>query len=269
LINNSLDGRHACYLGYDVRATTLVLVNDAGGAPYAGSVRPGHPGAIIENKQCAVSLVSIDADGTTLTMVLNISFKPGFSGDLIQYVAARDAFTSSGWAGLGVWSAPSSLPPLSIAVGDMTPARSVAAAGTAQSFTFTLSDSKGASDIGILNVLVNDFLDGRQACYLAYVAASNTLLLVDDAGDSGGPFAGGILLNGSQQAASVSNSHCTIFASGSSVTTAGGLLTLTLNIAFQSPFVGNRVLWVSGRDIAGGNNTDWHAMGTVSVGSLP
>ncbi|SPF52251.1 exported hypothetical protein [Candidatus Sulfopaludibacter sp. SbA4] len=32
------------------------------------------------------------------------------------------------------------------------------------------------------------------ACYLAYAAASNSLLLVDDAGDAAGPFAGGMVL---------------------------------------------------------------------------
>jgi len=42
----------------------------------------------------------------------------------------------------------------------------------------------------VVNVLINNFLDGRQACYLAYVVSPGFLLLVDDAGDAGGPFAG-------------------------------------------------------------------------------
>jgi hypothetical protein len=253
LINNALDGRKACYLAYIHNSGTLVLVDDAGGAggPFAGSVTFGHPGTVIENGQCAVSFVSASSTASTLTIGLNISFKPGFGGNLIQFAAARDTLMTSDWQALGVWNAPSASGSSSIAVANMTPARTVTAAGAEQSFTFTFSDSKGAADIGVLNVLINDFLDGRHACYLAYVAPAKTLLLVDDAGDAGGPFAG------------VSNSQCSI--RGSSVTTVGNLLMLTVNIAFQTPPTGNRVVWVAGRDIAGGNNTGWQAMGTVSV----
>lgn len=45
----------------------------------------------------------------------------------------------------------------------------------------------------------------------------------------------------------------------------GNDLTLTLNVTFQSGLAGNRILYAAGRDIAGGSNTDWQAMGTWSV----
>ena len=35
---------------------------------------------------------------------------------------------------------------------------------------------------------------------------------------------------------------------GSSAAGIGGTLTLTLNITFQSPFAGNRVVWAAGRE---------------------
>jgi len=34
---------------------------------------------------------------------------------------------------------------------------------------------------------------------------------------------------------------------------------------FKSPFAGNPIVWVAGRDAAGGNNTDWQAAGTTTV----
>jgi len=117
--------------------------------------------------------------------------------------------------------------------------------------------------LGIVNLLVNNFLDGRHACYVAYVAASNSLLLVNDAGDAGGPFAGSIVLNGT--AASVENSQCMISGAGSSATQATNTLTLTLSITAKSGLIGNRILYVAGRDGAGANNTDWQAIGTWGV----
>lgn len=50
-------------------------------------------------------------------------------------------------------------------------------------FSFTLTDTKGWQDFGVVNVLVNDALDGRHACYLAYSRPLNTVYLVNDAGD--------------------------------------------------------------------------------------
>ena len=136
-----------------------------------------------------------------------------------------------------------------------------------QPVTFTVADAKGAADIGIVNLLVNNFIDGRQACYLAYVAATNSLLLVDDAGDAGGPFAGALQLNGS--GGTIQNSQCSVSGQGSSVVTNGNQMTLTLAITFLSPLAGNRVMWVAGRDQAGGNNTGWQAIGTalISIGN--
>jgi hypothetical protein len=45
----------------------------------------------------------------------------------------------------------------------------------------------------------------------------------------------------------------------------GNLLTLTPNVAFKASFTGNRILSAAGRDAAGGNNTDWQALGTFTV----
>jgi len=59
------------------------------------------------------------------------------------------------------------------------------------------------------------------------------------------------------------NSQCAVNAVGSSALLSGD--TLTLNVTFKALFTGNRILYVGGRDIAAGNNTDWQAMGTWAV----
>ena len=255
LINNLLDGRHACYLAYVISPAALFLVDDAGdaGGPFAGS----------QNSQCAVNLVSAVGNGAVLTLTLNVMFKSSFGGNKIVYMAAGDsAQHNSGWETLGVWQAPFT-PSGTIAVSSANPANGAGASGTPQKFAFTLTDSKGAGDLGIVNVLINNAIDGRQACYLAYVEASNVLYLVDDAGDAGGPFAGGAVLNGA--GGPIQNGQCVVSAVVSSAMSMGNALTLTLDIVFKAAFIGNRVVYVAGRDNAAINNTDWQAVGIWTV----
>jgi uncharacterized repeat protein (TIGR01451 family) len=263
LINSALDGRRACYLAYVVQSGTLYLVNDAGaaGGPYAGSVTLGSAAAV-QNSQCRVGLVSATGSGNTLSVTLDMTFNASFGGNKIAYVAARDqAGNNSDWQALGVWQVPWTAAG-TISVGSANPARGAAAAGTQQALVFAFTDTKGGSDFGIVNVLINDFVDGRHACYLAYAAATNTLYLVNDAGDAGGPFAGSMALNGS---GSIRNSQCQVSGAGSSAAFSGNGLTLTLNLSFTAAFKGNRILYVAGRDRAEGNNTDWQAVGTWTV----
>ena len=256
LINNFLDGRQACYLAYSRPSNVLYLVTDAGGGLLPGLVLNGSGSTA--NSQCTVQGVGSSAtgSGTTLTLTLNLSFAATFGGNRIQYLAARDlAGNNSGWQALGVWQAPGGAS-TSPAVVSQNPARGSAAN---QTFTFTFSDSGGWQNLGVINVLVNNFLDGRQACYLAYSRQYNVLYLVDDPGSGLLP---GLVLNGT---GSISNSQCTVFGAGSSISGSGNSLALTLNIQFRSSFAGNRVFYLAARDAADVGNSGWQAKGTWSV----
>ena len=48
--------------------------------------------------------------------------------------------------------------------------------GLSQTLTMRLNDPNGASDISVVDVLINDALDGHSACYLAYLPSSNALV---------------------------------------------------------------------------------------------
>jgi hypothetical protein len=261
LINSALDARRACYLAYVVPSSTLVLVNDNGdaGGPYAGSLTA--PGTSIENGQCAVRLTDTPSgSGTTLTLPLNITFKPSFGGNRIMYVAARDQGSgNSNWQPLGQWQVPFAQGNIGIAA--VNP-RWSAPAGQDQAIQIAFT-AKGTADFGVVNVLVNSALDARQACYLAYIAASNTLVLVNDNGDAGGPYAGALVLNGSP--GTIQNTQCQINGAASLAALGSGTLTLTLDMTFRSSFAGNRVVYVAGRDKSDGNNTGWQAVGTWTV----
>jgi hypothetical protein len=145
-------------------------------------------------------------------------------------------------------------------VSGVTPARSTSAT---QTFTFTFTDINGFADIAVTDALINDFLDGIGACYIAFVPSgpsAGTVCLVDDAGDAAGPFAGSVFLPGSGTA---SNSQCTIHGATSSVSGSSSTLTLRLNITFAPTFAGNRVIYGAARSNSA--NSGWLAVGTIGV----
>jgi hypothetical protein len=111
----------------------------------------------------------------------------------------------------------------------------------------------------VLNVLINNFLDGRNACYLAYSRPGAVLYLVSDAGGGLSP---GLALGGS---GSISNSQCTVSSSGSSASGDGNTFKLTLKISFNSSFNGNRVVYVAARDVIDVNNSGWQSVGAWTV----
>jgi len=256
LINNFLDGIGACYVAYVPSSGSLLLVDDAGdaGGPYSAMTLPGT--GTIQNSQCSISGAgsSVTGSGDTLTLTLVVTFKPSFSGNKVFYTAAQDT-ASSGWHALGTWSVPGA-PPVGPTVSSVTPAHSVTAE---QLFTVTFTDSNGFGDISITDVLINNFLDGIGACYVAYIPSINAVVLVDNAGDAGGPYAGSFIMG----SGSAANSQCTINGANSSVSGNGNMLTLTLDITFNHSFAGERVIYAA----AGSNtaNSGWLAVGTQTV----
>jgi hypothetical protein len=266
LINNALDGRNACYVAYVTSINSLVLVNDAGaaGGPYAGLLVLNGGGGFIENNQCRIDSAGSSASqsGNSLVLAVNITFKSAFAGNRIVHLAQvnQNDYTS-GWQRLGVWDVPVS-PAAQITMTSQSPSRGVTTGGIDDAITFTISDTSGYTNLGVVNVLVNDSIDGRRACYIAYIQGSNTLVLVDDAGDAGGPYAGALVLDG---AGSIENRQCRIDGAGSAVTGNGTTLTLTVNVFFKESFRSNHAIYSAARDFAGGNNTGWQALGTWSV----
>ena len=134
-----------------------------------------------------------------------------------------------------------------------------AGSGHAQTFTFSFLDSNGAANLSVVNVLINNFLDGGSACYLAYARSINVLYLVNDAGDALLP---GMVLNGGIE--TLGNSQCLIDGSGSSAVVDGDLLTLTLKMAFSPQFAGNKVVYQAARN-EGGFNSGWVQQGVWNV----
>ena len=110
--------------------------------------------------------------GNVLTLTLNITFSSAFGGNKIIYAAARSlSFGNSGWQALGTWSVPA-LRVVPVSALGVSPARG---SGLTQHFAFTFTDANGATSLDVLNILMNDFLNGEQACYLGYSRSLNVL----------------------------------------------------------------------------------------------
>jgi len=256
LINSALDGRHACYIAYNPQLNTVYLVNDDGMSLLPGLTLNGS--GAVTNSQCAVNTSGSSVDGNTqfLNLNLNLSFTPGFAGNKVVYTAARNvAGDGYGWEVMGVWNVPGG-PAASVAPAAFTP---LSSSNSGYTFTFTFSDNKGWQDFGVVDILINGSLDGRQACYVAYSRPSATLYLFNDAGTGLLP---GLALNGS---GSLVNSQCTVGGAGSSVTAGGNALALTLNFSFSPAFAGIKVFYLAARDSQDANNSGWQPMGTWGV----
>ncbi len=254
LINPFLDGRFGCYLAYSRPLNVLYLVNDAGTALLPGLALNGT--GTVANSQCTIHGANSSAAGSgkTLALTLRISFPATFGGDRVIYGAARDAVNNSGWKALGTWNIPGGPSP-AVGAGGATPASGT---GAAQTFTLSFTDTAGWQDLGVVNVLINDSLDGRSACYLAYSRPLQTLYLVNDAGTALLP---GMSINGG---GTLANGQCAIAGAGASATGSGNTLTLTLPITFTPGFAGNRILYLAARNGAEAGS-GWQAKGVRIV----
>ncbi len=255
LVNNFLDGRYGCYLAYSRPLNVLYLVNDPGTALLPGMVMNG--AGAVANSQCAVNgaLSSASGSGETLTLRLNLTFATGFAGNRIFYGAARDlVVNNSGWKALGTWTVPGG-GAAQLTAGPLTPAQGTGATAT---LTVTFTNTNGWNQLGVLNVLINDALDGRYACYLAYSRPLNVLYLVNDAGNGLLP---GLFVGGT---GTLGNNQCTINGAGLTAVGNGNTLTLTIPVSFGAGFKGNRILYLAARDVAE-NNSGWQARGVWLV----
>jgi hypothetical protein len=128
--------------------------------------------------------------------------------------------------------------------------------GASQTFSFQFSDSAGVPDLTTVSILVNSGISTTNACLVVYNRAANTLALWTDAGAAP---AGTITPGGGSQ----QNSQCLLDGTGSSVSSAGTVLTLNLALAFQSSFAGTKNLYLQAANASG--STGWQQRGTWTI----
>ena len=178
----------------------------------------------------------------------------GFNIRLDALIPANLA--NSGWRVVGINSVPP-LPAVSPAFG---PSSLGQFTSQNQTGTFTFTSNAGFADLGVLNVLINSALDGRNACYFAYVRSANVFYLVDDIGTG----LSAALTPGTAQ--TVTNSQCSINGTGTSAVLVGNTVTLPVNYSMKTPaFSGPKVVWGASRTNGDSANSGWQAIASWLV----
>ncbi|MFN9456506.1 MAG: BACON domain-containing protein [Acidobacteriota bacterium] len=127
--------------------------------------------------------------------------------------------------------------------------------------TFVFRDPNGANDLGVVNVLINRALDARNACYIAYNAATEQLYLVADSG------AGLLELAASPPSAVVENSQCRIRRASVTANKMADRLTLNLTAELKGSFGFNTAVYAAARDRAEANS-GWQAASVFRSSSI-
>lgn len=118
--------------------------------------------------------------------------------------------------------------------------------GTSATFRVIFSDQFLSRTLNVLNLLIRDSLDGRNACYVAYSVPQRVLYLVSDQGPE--TLSAPISLPSPQ---SLSNSQCTIHGAESSASVFGSSVTLTLRVSFSPSFAGAKLVYAGASDVLG------------------
>jgi hypothetical protein len=127
--------------------------------------------------------------------------------------------------------------------------------GVTQTFTMVYSDPNGLSDLNNTRVLFNASLSAYAGCYVSYSPGSNQLFLYNNAGTG----LSTAVTPGT--AGTVSNSQCTLSGTGSSFSTSGNNLTLSVALTFTGTFTGTKNVYgyATGNN---GLNSGWVQKGT-------
>ena len=137
----------------------------------------------------------------------------------------------------------------------------LAPSGVNQTIVLKFSHPQGYQQLGVVNALINQYLDGNAACYIAYSQPLQVLYLVNDQGPGNG-LSPGLTLGG--LTGSASNSQCTVFSAGSSAIGNVNVLTLTLNIAFKNTFTGSKVIYLAAQSV-GNVSSGWQTLGVSLI----
>jgi hypothetical protein len=244
-----------CIVRYQVATGTVGVVVDSGGNWGVSAA----PGGVSSNSQCTIygSGSSASVSGNTLTVNFNVVFNGAvFSGDKQIYLSAGDSagFSKNYQQQFGSWTIPA-LPPVPTAV-SISPA---SGSGEEQTFSATLTDANGASDVQsvdmyIMSNVVPGSASGWSAheCMVRMDPAANNLYLV---ADNGGSYLGPLALGAN---AVLQNSQCTLSAFGSSKALSGNTLTANFAVVFNtSNFFGGKQLYLNGQNAAGNYSSNY------------
>ncbi len=187
----------------------------------------------VSNSQCTISGSGgvPTSSGNNLTVPVAITFKPPFNGrkNIFGFAENRQAM-NNGSQLLGTWT------PSEPALVAVSIARNMGGGPSPTTFPALFSDANGASDIQAVYLVFTTGASqpATNACFVAYVPASNQLYLFNDADNGVAP--GSPITEGSTD--TVQNSRCILSGSGGTATLSGNNLTVPVKLTFLAPDLG-------------------------------
>ena len=259
ILNTTLSWPGSCGTMYIAASSSLYLMNDAGNN-WMGPLTIGQPGTL-QNSQCTLDAgaSSANGSGTNLTVNLTLTFKPGFTGSQNNFTIANDVVNNltSGFQNLGTWSSGPVTAPSAVSV---TP--NAGSGSGPQTFSYLYSDSSGYQNIYLVQTILNTTLSWPGSCGTMYIAASSSLYLMNDAGNSWlGPLTIG-------QPGTLQNSQCTLDAGASSANGSGTNLTVNVTLTFKPGFTGSQNNFMIANDVVNNLTSGFQNLGTWSSGPV-
>ncbi|MEI9811157.1 MAG: hypothetical protein WDO18_00125 [Acidobacteriota bacterium] len=227
MINSTLSGINACWMVFDrSRGTVSLLYDNAAGS----NAKPFGSSANIQNSQCAMGAPAIAVSGTSTILTIPLAFYGAFTGLKNIYMYAVGPNGNTGWIQKGTFTVIAGGVPIATAVAPTS------GSGASQSFSFTVTDQGGSSFLWAAAMLFSRStnFDLNKGCYVTWDRNTSRLALFADTYTNG---SSGFVIGTN---ATVSNSQCTLFGSGSSVSFGATTVTVTLNLAFTPAFAGSK-----------------------------
>lgn len=173
--NTPTDG---CYIRYDIAASRLNLLNDAGSG-WITSGTSTDPG-VLSNQHCSVSRafrVSIES-GVTLKLSISYHFAARYAGAKTVYMYSQDTSGQiTGWTPVGVWHVPEGTGNFLPSITAMAP---ISGHMSSLTLRLTATDPDGAQDLRGIHVLLNNNLQYGNSCYLYFDPTHSELFLLND-----------------------------------------------------------------------------------------
>lgn len=119
-----------------------------------------------------------------------------------------------------------------------------AGTGSMRTFAFSATHTGGASQIGVVELMVAPSAGSAQSCRVRYDRSTGLLGLAADSGLTWSTVALG-------SSSSVGNSQCSLTGSGATAVSAGDTLTVTATVSFATGFAGPRQLYVNASSLNG------------------
>src|SRR6185312_6067905 len=113
--------------------------------------------------------------------------------------------------------------------------------GNRTTFTITVKDANGASDLAGVNTMVNASYGGANACWFYFNLNAVSVSLADNGGSAWSSV-------GQGSGSTIANSQCSIAGTDFGVTRSGNSAIITIAVNFNSSFAGTKSLFVAAGD---------------------